>query len=105
MKIQQPKKRETRTKVDFLYKRAIILSKKPARKSASKMKKKTTFRQTITKVSKNYPLFGTKMGLLIPISLIHPWVGNASGRTDLFFREKCISSIDAESWERRKQLW
>ena len=32
VKIQQPKKPETRTKVDFLFERANILSKKPARK-------------------------------------------------------------------------
>ena len=32
VKIQQPKKPETRTKVDFLVERANILSKKPARK-------------------------------------------------------------------------
>ena len=32
VKIQQLKKPETRTKVDFLFERANILSKKPARK-------------------------------------------------------------------------
>ena len=32
VKIQQPKKPETRTEVDFLFERANILSKKPARK-------------------------------------------------------------------------
>ena len=32
VKIQQPKKPEKRTKVDFLFERANILSEKPARK-------------------------------------------------------------------------
>ena len=44
MKIQQAKKPETKTKVDFLFERANILSKKPARKIGSKIKKKPTFR-------------------------------------------------------------
>ena len=43
MKIQQPKKPEIRTKVDFLFERANILSKKPARKIGQKIKKKPTF--------------------------------------------------------------
>ena len=43
MKIQQPKKPEIRTKVDFLFERANILSKKPARKIGQKIKKKQTF--------------------------------------------------------------
>ena len=37
------KKPETRTKVDFLFERANILSKKRVRKIDSKMKKKTIF--------------------------------------------------------------
>ena len=40
MEIQQP---ETRTKVNFLFDRANILSKKPAHKIGSKIKKKPTF--------------------------------------------------------------
>ena len=36
VKIQQPKKPETGTKVDFLFEIANILSKKPARKIGSK---------------------------------------------------------------------
>ena len=43
MKIQLPKKPETRTKVDFLLERANILSKKPTRKIGSDVKKKPTF--------------------------------------------------------------
>ena len=43
MKIQQSKKPETGTKVDFLFERAKILSKKPARKIGQKFKKKPTF--------------------------------------------------------------
>ena len=43
MKIQQPQKPQTRTKVDVLFERANILSKKPARKIGSKIKKKPTF--------------------------------------------------------------
>ena len=43
MKIQQPKKLETRTKVDFLFERTNILSKEPTRKSVSKIQKKNTF--------------------------------------------------------------
>ena len=43
MKMQQPKEPKTRTKVDFLFERANILSKKPARKIGSKIKKKPTF--------------------------------------------------------------
>ena len=39
VKIQQPKKPETRTKVDFLFERANILSKKPAHKLAKKLRK------------------------------------------------------------------
>ena len=43
VKIQQPKKPETRTKVDFFFERANILSKKPARKIGYNIKKKPTF--------------------------------------------------------------
>ena len=43
MKIQQQKKPGTRTKVDFLFERANILSKNPARKIASKIKKRLSF--------------------------------------------------------------
>ena len=43
VKIQHPKKPETRTKVDFLYERANILSKKLSRKIRSKIKKKPIF--------------------------------------------------------------
>ena len=45
MKIQQPAKLETRTKVDlyFLFERANILSKEPARKVDTEIKKKPTF--------------------------------------------------------------
>ena len=43
MKIQQPKKPEIRTKVDFLFERANILLKKQARKIGQKIKKKPTF--------------------------------------------------------------
>ena len=43
MKIQQPKKPEIRTKVNFLFERANILLKKPARKIGQKIKKKPTF--------------------------------------------------------------
>ena len=43
MKIKQPKKPETRTKVGFLFEIANILSKKPARKIGLKIKKKPTF--------------------------------------------------------------
>ena len=44
MKIQQLKKPEIRTKVDFLFERVNILSKKPARKiGKKKIKKKPTF--------------------------------------------------------------
>ena len=43
VKIQLPKKPETRTKVDFLFERANILSKKSAHEIGSKMKKKPTF--------------------------------------------------------------
>ena len=43
MKIQQPKKPEIMTKVDFLFERANILSKKPARKIGQKIKRKPTF--------------------------------------------------------------
>ena len=43
VKIKQPKKPETRTKVDFLFERAIIMSKKPARKIGSKIIKKPIF--------------------------------------------------------------
>ena len=43
MKIQQPKKPETRTKMGFLFERANILSKKPARKIGKKIEKKPTF--------------------------------------------------------------
>ena len=42
-KIQPPKKAKTRTKVDFLFERANIFFKKPARKLGSKIKKKSTF--------------------------------------------------------------
>ena len=53
MKVKQPKKPETRTKVDFLIERANILSEGPAPKIGSKMKKKASFlRQTLTQVSK-----------------------------------------------------
>ena len=38
MKMQRPKKPETRTKVDFLFERANILSKNPGPKIGSKMK-------------------------------------------------------------------
>ena len=40
MKLQWPKMPETRTKVEFLFEKANILSKKPARKIGSKSKKK-----------------------------------------------------------------
>ena len=40
--MQQPKKPEIRTKVDFLFERANIFSKKPARKIGQKIKKKPT---------------------------------------------------------------
>ena len=43
MEIQQPKKPETRTKVNFLFDRANISSKKPAHKIGSKIKKIPTF--------------------------------------------------------------
>ena len=43
VKIQQPKKPETRTKVDFLSEQANILSKKSAHEIGSKIKKKPTF--------------------------------------------------------------
>ena len=42
MNIQQQKKPEIRTKVDFLFERANILSKKPAHKIRQKIKKKPT---------------------------------------------------------------
>ena len=41
--VQRPKKSGTRTKVDFLFERANILSKKPARKIGTRIKKKPTF--------------------------------------------------------------
>ena len=37
------KKPETRTKVDFLFERANIVSKKPARRIGSKTKEKATY--------------------------------------------------------------
>ena len=43
VKIQQPNKLDTRTKVDFLFERANILSKKSAHEIGSEMKKKPTF--------------------------------------------------------------
>ena len=43
MKIQQPENPEIWTKVDFLFERANILSKKPAHKIGQKIKKKPTF--------------------------------------------------------------
>ena len=43
MEKQHQKKPETRTEVDFLFERANILSKKPARKIGSKIKKIPTF--------------------------------------------------------------
>ena len=43
MKIQQPKEREKRTKADFLFERANILSKQSAVKIGSNIKKKPTF--------------------------------------------------------------
>ena len=50
MRIQQPKKPETSTKLDFLFKRANILSKKATRKICSKIKKKQPFE---TKLDQN----------------------------------------------------
>ena len=43
VKMRQPKKPETKTKVDFLFERANILSKEPIRKIDSNIKKKPTF--------------------------------------------------------------
>ena len=47
MTIQQPKKPETRTKVDFLFERANILSKKPARKIGKKLRKSQLLRTSL----------------------------------------------------------
>ena len=44
VKIPQPKKPDTRTKVDPLFEKANFLSTKPARKIGSKIEKKPTFR-------------------------------------------------------------
>ena len=41
--MQQPKKPEKRTKVNFLFERANILSKKQARKIGSKIEEKPNF--------------------------------------------------------------
>ena len=43
VEIGQPKKPETRIEVDFLFERANILSKKPARKIGSKLRKGQLF--------------------------------------------------------------
>ena len=43
MKLQQPKKPEKKTKMDFLSERANILSKKEGCTICSKIKKKLTF--------------------------------------------------------------
>ena len=48
----ESKKAETRTKVDFLFERANILSKKPACKAGSKSKKANFLRQTLTLINK-----------------------------------------------------
>ena len=43
VKIEQSKKLESGTKVDFLFERANILSKRPAGKIGSKIRRKPTF--------------------------------------------------------------
>ena len=74
MKIQQPKKPETRTKVDFLLEKANILSKKPAHKIGQKIKKKQTFEdKPCPKLVKNSHFLGQRWDHRSPISLIHPW--------------------------------
>ena len=74
MKIQQPKKPETETKVDFLLERASILSKKPAPEIGSKIKNKPiVLDKPGPKLVKISHFFGTKVGPSIPISPIPPW--------------------------------
>ena len=71
VKIQQPKKPETRTKVDFLLERANILSKNPDCKTGQKVRKSQLLRQNLTHINKKEPLLGQRMERSISISLIH----------------------------------
>ena len=66
MKIQQPKKPETRTEVDFLFERANVLSKKPVRKIDSKIKKKPTVETNLDLDYKKLVTFWDKGGIIDP---------------------------------------
>ena len=74
VKTQQRKKSETKTKVDFLFKRANILSKTLARKIiAPKVRKRQFFRQTLIQLSKNSNFLGQRWDdQLIPYHLSTP---------------------------------
>ena len=69
MKIQQPKKPETRTKVDFWFERAGILSTKPARKIGPKVKNKQLFE---TNLDPNWQKIATFSDKVETIHITHP---------------------------------
>ena len=96
MKIQQPKNPEIRTKVDFLFERANILSKKPARKIGQKIKKKPTFEdKPWPKLVKNSHFLGQRWNHRSPYHL--STLGFSSTNGTHYFFCKGISKMSVTS--------